>query len=142
MSRKFSPILVGIKFLDTFINFGQGIMTFAIFGLESEYVFTPLQRWFEKASLIWTDPECQYTKTGTPENASLHFTLVCVQVVAKKKFAPLASQETLENVGQKKSTIIDEPWRTEGFQDIPRSEQIVQIFTVREDRQFDRNDYL
>ena len=63
-------------------------------------------------------------------------------MVAKKKFAPLASQETLDNVGQKRSTMIDEPWRTEGFQDIPRSEQIVQIFTVREDRQFDRNDYL
>ena len=50
--------------------------------------------------------------------------------MAKKKFAPLASQETLDTVGQKKSTMIEEPWRREGFTDIPRSEQIVQIFTV------------
>ena len=54
--------------------------------------------------------------------------------MAKKKFAPLASQETLDNVGQKKSTMIEEPWRREGFSDIPRAEQIVQIFTVSGDR--------
>ena len=50
--------------------------------------------------------------------------------MAKKKFAPLASQETLDNLGQKRSTMIEEPWRKEGFNDIARSEQIVQIFTV------------
>ena len=61
--------------------------------------------------------------------------------MAKKKFAPLASQETLDNVGQKKSTMIEEPWRKEGFNDIPRSEQIVQIFTVSRERLFGRNDY-
>ena len=56
--------------------------------------------------------------------------------MAKKKFAPLASQETLDNVGQKKSSMIDEPWRKEGFNDIPRSEQIVQIFTVSGERMY------
>ena len=60
--------------------------------------------------------------------------------MAKKKFAPLASQETLDNVGQKRSTMIEEPWRKEGFNDIPRSEQIVQIFTVSEARIVERND--
>ena len=61
--------------------------------------------------------------------------------MAKKKFAPLASQETLDNLGQKKNTMIEEPWRKEGFTDIPRSEQIVQIFTVSGEKLFVRNDY-
>ena len=100
MSRTYSPILVGIKFLDTFLNFGQGVMTFAIFGLESQYVFTPLVRWFERASSIWNDPECPYTKEGGLGNRKLHFTLVWVQIMAKKKC--LISKNDAKMIGRKK----------------------------------------
>ena len=75
-------------------------MTFAIFGLESQYVFTPLLRWFEKASSIWTDPECPYTKEGARESRKLHFTLVCVQMVAKKKFQIFKNEA--KGIGRKK----------------------------------------
>merc|ERR1719189_2278170 len=37
-----------IVFLDTTLNFGQGLMTCAVFGLETKYVFSPLLKWFKK----------------------------------------------------------------------------------------------
>ena len=50
--------------------------------------------------------------------------------MAIKNLAPLASQETLDTAGKKKSFLIDEPWRQEGFHDLPRSQQTVKIFEV------------
>merc|ERR1719189_1158178 len=37
-----------IVFLDTTLNFGQGLMTCAVFVLETKYVFSPLLKWFKK----------------------------------------------------------------------------------------------
>ena len=37
-----------IVFLDTTLNFGQGLMTCAVFGLETKYVFSPLLKWLKK----------------------------------------------------------------------------------------------
>ena len=42
-----------IVFLDTSMNFGQGIMTCAVFGLESKYVFIPLLEWFKKVRKLY-----------------------------------------------------------------------------------------
>ena len=79
-----TPILVMIKFLDAFLNFGQGIMTFAIFGLESQYVFTPFICWLHKARSIWNEPMELYTDNDL-ENAELSVTLKLIQILARKK---------------------------------------------------------
>ena len=71
-----------IKFLDAFLNFGQGIMTFAIFGLESQYVFAPISRWIQKARSIWKDPELH---TNMPDDKRLPITLKFIRNLAKKK---------------------------------------------------------
>ena len=42
-----------IVFLDTSLNFGQGLMTCAVFGLESKYVFYPLLKWLKKVRKIY-----------------------------------------------------------------------------------------
>merc|ERR1712226_1135679 len=42
-----------IVFLDTSLNFGQGLMTCAVFGLESKYVFFPLLKWLKKVRKIY-----------------------------------------------------------------------------------------
>ena len=82
-----TPILVMIKFLDAFLNFGQGIMTFAIFGLESQYVFAPITRWGQKASSIWKDPETQTDDTRLP------IYLKFVRTLAKKKLSIFQNDE-------------------------------------------------
>ena len=93
MSGKLTPILVGIKFLDTFLNFGQGIMTFAIFGLESQYVFSPLIHWIEKARLIWTNPDSQRYIEEDNEHERIGFVLKLVQMLARRKFTLFQSRE-------------------------------------------------
>ena len=85
MNGELTPILVGIKFLDTFLNFGQGIMTFAIFGLESQYVFSPLLHWIEKARSIWADPDTQRPMKEDSGNERLDFVLKLVQMLARRK---------------------------------------------------------
>ena len=102
MSGKLTPILVGIKFLDTFLNFGQGIMTFAIFGLESQYVFSPLLKWIEKARSIWTNPDTQWPIKENDENERIDFVLKLVQVLARKKFTLFQNKEKR---GQKKKRL-------------------------------------
>ena len=42
-----------IVFLDTSMNFGQGLMTCAVFGLESKYVFSPMVKWFKKVRKMY-----------------------------------------------------------------------------------------
>ena len=79
-----TPVLVMIKFLDAFLNFGQGIMTFAIFGLESQYVFTPFMCWLHKARSIWNEPLELHIDSGI-ENAELSVTLKLIQTLARKK---------------------------------------------------------
>ena len=93
MSGKLTPILVGIKLLDTFLNFGQGIMTFAIFGLESQYVFSPLIHWIEKARSIWTNPDSQRPIEENNEHERIGFVLKLVQMLARRKFALFQSRE-------------------------------------------------
>ena len=93
MSGKLTPILVGIKFLDTFLNFGQGIMTFAIFGLESQYVFSPLIHWIEKARLIWANPDSQRPIEEDNEHERIGFVLKLVQMLARRKFKLFQSRE-------------------------------------------------
>ena len=79
-------------------------MTFAIFGLESQYVFSPILRWFEKATSIWTDDqECSCTQADRKDNENLHFTLKCVQMVAKKKFQLFKSDT--KRIGRKKERV-------------------------------------
>ena len=102
MSGKLTPILVGIKFLDTFLNFGQGIMTFAIFGLESQYVFSPLLNWIEKARSIWTNPDTQRPIKENDEKERIDFVLKLVQVLARKKFTLFQNKEKR---GQKKKRL-------------------------------------
>ena len=61
-----------IVFLDTSMNFGQGMMTCAVFGLESKYVFIPLLEWFKKIRKLYknirngkqTERETQTTTTS------------------------------------------------------------------------------
>ena len=48
-----SGIYYIILFLDTNMNFGQGLMTCAIFGFESKHVFLPLQKWFKKVHKLY-----------------------------------------------------------------------------------------
>ena len=102
MSSKLTPILIGIKFLDTFLNFGQGIMTFAIFGLESQYVFSPLLHWIEKARSIWTNPDTQRPIKENYENERLDFVLKLVQMLARRKFTLFQSRE---KQGEKKKRL-------------------------------------
>ena len=40
-------IYIGIAFLDTFLNYSQGLVVLAFFGLESSIVFDPLKKWFD-----------------------------------------------------------------------------------------------
>ena len=42
-----------IVFLDTSMNFGQGIMTCAVFGLESKYVFLPIVEWLKRVKEMY-----------------------------------------------------------------------------------------
>ena len=93
MSDKLTPILVGIKSLDTFLTFGQGIMTFAIFGLESQYVFSPLLNWIEKARSIWANPDTQNPIKEDDENNKIDFVLKLIQMLARRKFTLFQSRE-------------------------------------------------
>ena len=93
MSDKLTPILVGIKSLDTFLTFGQGIMTFAIFGLESQYVFSPLLNWIEKARSIWANPDTQSPIKEDDENNKIDFVLKLIQMLARRKFTLFQSRE-------------------------------------------------
>ena len=45
---KVSGIYIELVFLDGFLNFGQGILTFVIFGLDTKYVLIPLRKYFRK----------------------------------------------------------------------------------------------
>lgn len=45
---KLSGIYIELVFLDGFLNFGQGLFSFAIFGLDAKYVLMPLQQWLRK----------------------------------------------------------------------------------------------
>jgi hypothetical protein len=45
---KMSGIYIELVFLDGFLNFGQGIFTFAIFGLDAKYVLMPIQNWLRR----------------------------------------------------------------------------------------------
>ena len=83
MGVTLTPILVMIKFLDAFLNFGQGIMTFAIFGLESQYVFAPFIRWVHKATSIWKQPDQMYA--DDLDEPKIPTSLKFVQAIAKKK---------------------------------------------------------
>ena len=74
-----------IKFLDAFLNFGQGIMTFAIFGLESQYVFSPLLHWIEKAMSVWANPDTQSPTKEDGGNERIDFVLKLVQMLARRK---------------------------------------------------------
>ena len=103
MSYKYTALLVAIRNFDYLLNFGQGIMTFAILGLESQYVFLPMVQWFEKASSIWAAPECIYTEAEGKEGKRLHFTLKCVQMLAKKKLQIFTGD--VKQIGRKKEQL-------------------------------------
>ena len=94
---KLTPILVMIKFLDAFLNFGQGIMTFVIFGLESQYVFAPFIRWIHKARSIWKEPYQMYA--DDLDEIKVPISLKFVQVIAKKKAKIF--QNDLKKISQK-----------------------------------------
>ena len=86
VNTSFTAIYVGIIFLDTTLNFGQGLMTFAIFGLESQYVFAPLLKWFKNAGALMADPEREYNNNMEGYgNAKLHVTLKFVRWVSRKR---------------------------------------------------------
>ena len=93
MSGKLTPILVGIKLLDTFLNLGQGIMTFAIFGLESQYVFSPLLHWIEEVRLTWKNPDSQRPIEEDNEHERIGFVLKLVQMLARRKFTLFQMRE-------------------------------------------------
>ena len=46
--QKLSGIYIELVFLDGFLNFGQGLLTFVIFGLDTKYILIPLKKWFRK----------------------------------------------------------------------------------------------
>ena len=46
--ERMTGIYVELVFLDGFLNFGQGLFTFAIFGLDAKYVLMPLQKWLRR----------------------------------------------------------------------------------------------
>lgn len=46
--ERMTGIYVELVFLDGFLNFGQGLFTFAIFGLDAKYVLMPLQKWMRR----------------------------------------------------------------------------------------------
>ena len=47
------------------MNFGQGLMTCAVFGLESKYVFSPMVKWFKKARKMYKN-----IKKGEPNGCA------------------------------------------------------------------------
>ena len=49
-------IYVAITFLDTFFNYGQGIIVFAFFGLESKFVYQPLLKWVNTVQNLYQEP--------------------------------------------------------------------------------------
>ena len=65
-----SGLYLELVFLDGFLNFGQGLFAFALFGLNAPYIFMPMTRWYRKLvygaeSLIlpqWEDLDSE-TKT-------------------------------------------------------------------------------
>ena len=46
--EKMTGIYIELLFLDGFLNFGQGLFTFAIFGLDAKYVLVPLRKWLRR----------------------------------------------------------------------------------------------
>ena len=65
--EKMTGIYIELLFLDGFLNFGQGLFTFALFGLDAKYVLIPLKKWLRRRiygqeSLIlphWEDLESE-----------------------------------------------------------------------------------
>ncbi len=45
---KMSGIYVELVFFDGFLNFGQGLFTFAVFGLDAKYILMPIRSWFRR----------------------------------------------------------------------------------------------
>ena len=76
-----------IVFLDTSLNFGQGLMTCAVFGLESKYVFSPLLKWLKKARKI-------YKKTKRGEQISCDESKSYSLKVLAKVFRAFAGNRT------------------------------------------------
>ena len=48
LMSKLSGVYIELVFLDGFLNFGQGLITFVIFGLDTRYILIPLKKWFRK----------------------------------------------------------------------------------------------
>ena len=55
-NEEVDAIYMFVAFLDTFANYGQGILIFAFFGLESKFVFKPLQKWFNTVWSLYQNP--------------------------------------------------------------------------------------
>ena len=66
-----------IVFLDTSMNFGQGMMTCAVFGLESKYVFIPLLEWFKKVRKLYKNiRNGKQVERETPTTTSLSLRVI------------------------------------------------------------------
>ena len=86
---KVSGIYIELVFLDGFLNFGQGILTFVIFGLDTKYVLIPLRKYFRKIiygkdSLVlpkWEDLD-EETKRHSQQFLKHHLAN-CIQTLGK-----------------------------------------------------------
>ena len=80
-------IYLELVFLDGFLNFGQGLFSLALFGLNAEYITLPFRRWARKLlygvdSLVvpaWEDLEAE-TKEHCRQFLSYHLE-PCVEAV-------------------------------------------------------------
>ena len=105
LSTSFTAIYVGIIFLDTTLNFGQGIVSFAIFGLESQYVFSPLLKWFKDAGAIMADPDGDNNNIEGCGNTKLHFTLKFVKWVSRKRQQLFLSRRSGTGIEKRKERL-------------------------------------
>ena len=72
-SDETDAIYVALIFVDTIFTYAQGIMVFAFFGLESQFVYQPLLKWFNTVQNLYYEPPSEISGDGDPR--LYHWTL-------------------------------------------------------------------
>lgn len=84
-----SGLYLELVFLDGFLNFGQGLFTFAVFGFDVEYVSVPVRRMWRRVlyggeALVlpeWEDLEAETKRTCN--HFLVHHVAQCVESIVK-----------------------------------------------------------
>ena len=85
-------IYIDLAHFDTIFNYGQGIMVFAFFGLESKFVFKPLLKWFDSIQALYHERGTE--NDGYDDPRLYHWTLKLASKIFSK--LPTPERETVQ----------------------------------------------